>query len=149
MAGDDPDSQGGKQLLWNWPRGVDVEGSDGDFKLPDHSLHHLPQIPPRIFGRSRHRYRHPRGQDASSVNGLEGGGPTCDISGPAQGVWRLGQVQVPGNLGGVGRGPLIQAAPPEVVEAVENGRKGGRILRDGVSVSTWSDTGRSALPHHI
>ena len=36
--------------------------------------------------------------------GLEGGGPVHDIPGPAQGVCRLGQVQVPVDIGGVRRG---------------------------------------------
>ena len=42
MVGSGPDSQGGKVLLWHWPQGCDVEGSVGDFKLTDNSLHRLP-----------------------------------------------------------------------------------------------------------
>ena len=86
VAGSSPAPQGGKGLLWHWPHGGDVEGSGGDFKFPAQSLHHLPRIPPRIYGGSRHRYRHPRGQTASAVSGLEGGGPVRDLPGPAQGV---------------------------------------------------------------
>ena len=41
------------------PRGGDVEGSGGNFKSPAHSLYHLPRLPPRISGGSRHMYRHP------------------------------------------------------------------------------------------
>ena len=63
-----------------------MEVSGGDFKFTAHSLHHLPKIPPRISGGSRHKYRHPRGQTASAVSSLEGGGPVHDLPGPAQGV---------------------------------------------------------------
>ena len=64
MAGDTADIINiaiNKVLTWHWPLGGDVEGSGVDFKSPARSLHHLPQIPPRILGRSRHRYCHPRG----------------------------------------------------------------------------------------
>ena len=63
-----------------------MEGCGGDFKFPDHILHHLPRLPPRILDRSRHRYHHPRGQTDSSVIRLEGGGHVRDIYGPAKGV---------------------------------------------------------------
>ena len=63
-----------------------MEVSGSDFKSPDHSLHHLPQLPPQVLGGSQHGYHHPRGQTASAVSGIEGGGPVCDIYGPAQGV---------------------------------------------------------------
>ena len=66
-----------------------------NFKLPARSLYKLPRLPPHISGGLRHRYCHPRGQNSSAVSGLEGGSPVCDLPGPAQGVWRLGQVQVP------------------------------------------------------
>ena len=86
MAGGDPDSQGGKRLPWHWPCGGDVEGSGGDFKSPDHSLRHLPQLPPRISVGSRHRYRHPQLQASSAASSLDGGGPVRDLPGPAQGL---------------------------------------------------------------
>ena len=63
-----------------------MEGSGGSFKSPAHRLHHLPRLPPRISGGSWHRYRHPRGQAASSASALEGGGPVRDLPGTAQGV---------------------------------------------------------------
>ena len=69
-----------------WTCGGDVEGSGGNFKSPAHSLHYHPRLPPQISGGLRHRYHHPRGQTASSVSGLEGGGPVHDPPGPAQGV---------------------------------------------------------------
>ena len=53
---------------------------------PDHSLHHLPRLPPRILGGSWNSYRHPRGKTTSAVSGLELGGPVCDLTGPAQDV---------------------------------------------------------------
>ena len=63
-----------------------MEGGGKDFKSLAHSLHHLPRLPPWVSGRSRHRYRHPRGQNTSAVSGLEGGGPVHDLSGLAQGA---------------------------------------------------------------
>ena len=86
MAGGGTYPQGERGLLWNWPRGGDVEGSGGDFKSLAHSLHHLTRLPPWFLVRSRHRYRHLRGQTVSSVSVLEVVGPVHDISGPAQGV---------------------------------------------------------------
>ena len=59
MAGGGPGCQGGKVLLWHWPCGGDIEGSDGGFKLTAHVLYHLPRLPPWISGGSRHRCRHP------------------------------------------------------------------------------------------
>ena len=61
-----------------------MEDSGEIFKSTDHSLHHLPRLPPRVLGGSRHRYHQPRGQTASVVSGLEGGVPVRDLSGPAQ-----------------------------------------------------------------
>ena len=78
-----------------WPCGGDVEGSGGDLKFPSHSLHRLPQLPPRILGGLRHRYCHPQGKTDSAVSGLEGGGPVRDLPGPEQGIGCIGQVQVP------------------------------------------------------
>ena len=70
MTGWGPDPQVEKLLPWNWSCGGDVKGSGGNFKSPSHSLHHLPRIPPQISSGSRHRYRHPRGQNDSAVSGL-------------------------------------------------------------------------------
>ena len=50
VAGGGSDPQGEKVLSWHWIRGGDVEGSGGYLKFPDHVLHHLPRIPPRILG---------------------------------------------------------------------------------------------------
>ena len=149
MGGGGPDYQEGKGLPWNWPCGGNMEGSGRDFESLAHILHHLPRLPPQISGRFWNRYRHPRGQAASEVSVLEGGSPVRDLPGPSQGVLRLGQVQVPGYLGRLHHGPPIMSAPPDVLETVDAGGKGGRLLRDGVSGILWSDTGRSALLHHI
>ena len=86
VAGNGPVSQGGKGLLWYFPRGGDVQGSEGGFKSPYQSLHHLPRLTPRISGGLRHMYRHRQCQDSSALSGLEGGGPVRNIPGPAQGV---------------------------------------------------------------
>ena len=61
-----------------------MEGSGDDSKSPFHSLHHLTRRPPRFHSRSRHRYRHPRGQAVTTARGLEGGGPVRDLPGTAQ-----------------------------------------------------------------
>ena len=86
VSGSGSDTQVGKGLPWYWPRGGDIVDCGRDFKSPDHSLHHLPRLPPRILGRSRHRYHHPQGQNASAVSSLEVGGRVCELPGPAQGV---------------------------------------------------------------
>ena len=80
---------------------------------------------------------------------LEGGGPVSDIPGPAQSVCRLGQVQVPGDHGGVLRGAPIQEAPADILEAAHNVGKGGWLLRNGITGSVRGDAGRSAISHHI
>ena len=86
MAGGGTDYQGEEGLPGHWPRGGDVEGSGDDFKFPDHSLHHLPRLPPWFPGGLQNRHRHPRGQAASEASGLEGGGPVRDLPGSEQGV---------------------------------------------------------------
>ena len=63
-----------------------MQGSGSNFKSLTQSLHHFPQLPPRFSGGSRNGHRHPRGQTASAVSGPEIGGPSHDISGPAQGL---------------------------------------------------------------
>ena len=57
MEGGGDDLQGEKGLTGHWPCGGDVEGSGDNFKSTAHSLHHLPQLPRRVSGGSRHRYR--------------------------------------------------------------------------------------------
>ena len=86
MAGGVTDTQGGRVLPRHIPRGGDVKVSGSNFKSIDHSLHHLPRLPPHNLVRSRHRYRHPRGQTTSAVSGLDGGGPVRNIYGSAQGA---------------------------------------------------------------
>ena len=90
MAGSGSDPQGGNGIPCYWPCGGDVEVSGVGFKSPAHSLHHIPRIPPRVLGGSRHGYRHPRGQTSSAFSGLEGGGPVRDLTGTAQVLWHLG-----------------------------------------------------------
>ena len=63
-----------------------MEGSGGDSKPSAHSLHHLPQLPPLIPGRLRHRYHHLRSQNDLAVINHEGGGNVRDLSVPVQGV---------------------------------------------------------------
>ena len=101
MAGGGNDTKGVKGVQVNWASGGDMEGCGGNLTLPDHNLHRLPRFPTQISVGSRHRYRHPRGQSVTTACGHEVGGPVCDIPGPAQGVRRLGQVQVPRDLGRV------------------------------------------------
>ena len=84
MAGGGSDLKGEKGLLWHWPHGGDMEVSISDFKSPAHSLHHLPRLPTKVSGGSRHGYRHPRGQTALAVIGLEGRCSVHDIYGPEQ-----------------------------------------------------------------
>ena len=105
-----------------------MKGSGGDFKFPAHNLHHLPRLPTQISGGLRHRYRQPRCQSDSAASGLEGGGPICDIPGTAQVVIRLGQVQVPRDLGRVRHGPPSLSDPSDVLSEIVNGGEGGGII---------------------
>ena len=75
-----------------------------------------------------HRYRHPRGQTASAVSGIEGGGPARDLPGPTQGVLSLVQVQVTLNTGRLRHEPPSISAPTELLEAADDGGKGRRVL---------------------
>ena len=86
LAGSGTDIQGGQGLMRHQPSGGGVEGGDGDSKFPLHHIHQLPQRPPWLSGELQHRYRLPRSQNDSSVNGNEGRGPVQYISGPEQGV---------------------------------------------------------------
>ena len=86
MSGGSPDSQGEEGLPGHRPCGGDMEGSGGNSKLPSHSLHHLPRLPPWFQGGLQHRYLHPQGQAVTTYFCLEGGGPVRDLPGPAQGV---------------------------------------------------------------
>ena len=56
---------------------------------------------------------------------------------------------MPGDLGGVQRGPLIQEDPEDIMGVAHDGGKGGWLLRDGVPGSVRGDAARSAINHHI
>ena len=86
MTSGSPDPQGERGLQQHMHYVGGVEGSGRYFKLPAHSLHQLPGLPPWILVRSRHNYRHPQGQNALAVSGHEGGGPFHDFSGSTQGI---------------------------------------------------------------
>ena len=126
-----------------------MEDSGSNFKSPARSLHHLPQLPPQVLGGSRNRYRHPRGQTASAFCGLEGGSPVRDLLGPAQGVCRIGQVQVPQCHVGIRYGTPIMSDPLDILESAEDGGKGGRVLRSGVHRCSGSEAGRPIILHHF
>ena len=86
VVGGGTDTQWENVILCYRPRGSGVEGSGGDSKLPAHSLHHLPILPPYFTGRSWIRHNQPQSQTAPAVSGHEGGCPVRDIYGPAHGV---------------------------------------------------------------
>ena len=136
MAGGSPDPQGEVGLPGNRPRRGDMGGSGGDSKSPFHSLHNLPRNPPWFQGRSRHGYRHPRGQAVTTACDLEGGGLVSDLPGPVQSVIHLAQVQedhvqdlLPQGLYlleqlGLESGGTCAATHPETVEDVVVGDGG-------------------------
>ena len=80
------DTKGKKLVQGNWDSGGDVEGGGGYLTSPACNRHHLPRLPTWFSGGLRYKESHPRGQDASAACGHEGGGPVCDLPGPAQGV---------------------------------------------------------------
>ena len=118
-------------------------------KSPFHILHYLPRLPPWIQGGSRHRYCQPLGQAITTACGLEGGVPVPDLPGPAQGVWRLGQVQVPGNPGGIRRRPQGQETTHNLLALTDHGGAGGWLLQDSVWGRERCDAGRPAVPHNF
>ena len=95
-----------------------------------HILHNLPRRPPWIQGRSRHGDRHPRGQAASVACGIGGGGPLRDLPGPDQILRRLGQVQVPGNPGGLRRRSKRQETTDKLLAPPEHGGQSGGVTTE-------------------
>ena len=55
---------------------------------------------------------------------------------------------MPGDIGRLQCGPPSMSDPPDILEVVDNGGKGGRLLRDGVPGSAWRDTERSTFPQN-
>ena len=139
MAGGGTIPNGEMGLPWHRPHGGRVEGSGENSKTMAHSLRHLPRIPPWIPGRLKHRYRHPRGQTASSVSSLEGGGPVHNIYGSVQDVLCLGQGNMSGSPGGIWRGYSSFPDPPDVLGFAADGCKSGRILQVGIT-GLWGAT---------
>ena len=86
---------------------------------------------------------------SNTACGLEGVGHVRDLPGLAQGVWRLGQIPVPGNPGGIRRQSPIQGITKDLLEAPHHGVTDGRVLRDGFWGRYRGDAGRSVSPHHI
>ena len=56
---------------------------------------------------------------------------------------------MPGDIGRLRRSPLGPLASPDILEVVDDGSKGGRLLQDSALESAWSTIGRSAIPHHF
>ena len=83
------------------PGGDVVEGGDGHSQLQPHQIHHLARRHTSFTAGLQHWDRLPQGKTAPSVNGHEGKGHERDISGPAPGLWSLGQEHMTGYLVGV------------------------------------------------
>ena len=149
MAGGGPDPESGRVLPRHRPRGGDLEGVGGDSQSLLHRRHHLRRLPPHILGGSRYGYRHPRGQSASAGCGLEGGGPPCDLPEPAQGLQRLGQVQVTGYPIGIFHGSQGPSPPPEVLVEVEDGGAGERVIHITLPQRDRGRPGRTTIAHHF
>ena len=92
MAGGGNDTKGATGVQGDWASVGDVEGCGGDLTSPAHNLHHLPRIPTRISGGSRHKYRHPRGQVVTTACVHEGGGPVRDL--PVGNVDKIGRASL-------------------------------------------------------
>ena len=102
-----------------------MEGGCSDTKFPLHRLHHLPQLPPWVSGRTRYRDRNPQGQTDSEGFSHEGSGPPYDLPGPVQGIRCLGQAHVPGNPGGIWRGAQVPPPPLTILGEASDGGAGG------------------------
>ena len=102
-----------------------MEGSVSDLQLLIHRLHHLPRLPPWFLGGTRYGDRNPQVKTASEVYKHEVGSPTHAISGPAQGIRCLGQVQVTGHPRGIWRGAQIHPPRPHILGEDSDGGAGG------------------------
>ena len=144
-----PDPERVRGLPRNRPRGGDLEGGGSDSRSPLCHHHHLPRLPPQILGSSRYRDRHPRAQATSAGCGLDGGNPTCDIPGPAQGLRCLGQAQVTGYPGGLWCGVQIPSPPPTLSIEDEDCGGGGRLLRCTLPQKYRGYPGQHTVAHHF
>ena len=110
MVGGVTNPERGRSLLRNRSRGGGVEGGGGDSQLMLHRLHNLPRLPLWVPGGLRYGDHHPQGKSDPEGYGHEGVGTSHDISGPTQGVRRLGNFQVPEYPRGICHG--AQGTPP-------------------------------------
>ena len=97
----------------------------------------------------RYRDRHPRDQADSAGCGIEGGGPPCNLPGPAQVLLCLQQVQVPGYPGGLWReahGPL---PPTTVLGEAKDGVEGGKVIWCTLPQRERGDPGRPTVAQHF
>ena len=80
------------------------------------------------------------------VNGNEGGGPVHNISGPAQGVWQLGQIQTHRYPGGLWSGALDLPHTTRLLGKISYGGLHGKILRISVSRFLVGDSVGPVVP---
>ena len=149
MVGGGPNPKMGRILPWRRYLGSGVEGGGGDSQSPLHRLHHLRRLSSWVPVGSRYGYRHPRGQTALAGYVHDGGGTSRDLSAPAPGVRRLGQVQVPGDPGEIWRGSQGPPPPPQVLGEAPDGGAGGEVL--GITLP-WGErhgAGRPTFDYHI
>ena len=78
-----------------------MDGSDGYSPSLIHSLRLLPQQTLWFTGGSWYTYRFPRVQNSSAVSGRKERGPVHNLSGPEQGVLRLGKGHIHGDPRGL------------------------------------------------
>ena len=77
------------------------------------------------------------------------GGTPCNIPGPAQGIGHLGQVQVPGDPGGIWRGSQGSLPLPQVLGEAKDGGAHGRVLQRTPLRGERRDTGVPGFSHTI
>ena len=130
MTGGGSDPQGGRRIPQHWTNGGSVESGDGDYKFLPYHLHCLKRHPPQIMGRSRYRYRLPRGQTDPEGNSYEVGGPVRDISGSEQGAWCLGQGKITGDTREIDSRATGLSHPPYLLgHTYDSGLRGWILLR--------------------
>ena len=149
LAGSGHNTERSWRLTLHSYHGGGMEGGGGDSQSPLHRLHCLPQLPPWILGGLQYRDHHLQVKTAPAGCVHEGGGPSHNLTWPAQDVRRLGQVQVPGDPGGIWCGFHGPPPPPHVLGETPDGGASEGVLQRTLIPRERCDVRGTTVAHHI